>query len=250
MHHHTIVPLAHLPNGFFMQTLSPLCHSPLLLFPVHLFQWRLLKTLKGVEESGPSLPAPSSGRVFAWRTCRNYQRWNRKEAPSLLKVGDLYMAAEMPSTGNPFRYFKYFTKRVNSMHGTRAYTESGLGRSLISGRSYRKFVGSKNVRLVEEEHPSQSRRGFLFPLWRRALQRHVASIRGVLPGCLIFFRPISVCSEFTRCCLPKPCMLQTFGFIHVFSSLRWCLTQAKPVAFGRLSVWIGSSNVSFVPSLQ
>lgn len=65
-----------------------LCVTFYFLFPVHLFQWRLLKTCTGIEDTG--LFPPASGWIFTGRTCLNYHWWNRKGEASLIKVCNLY----------------------------------------------------------------------------------------------------------------------------------------------------------------
>lgn len=116
------------------------------------------------------------------------------------------------------------------MHGTRAYPETGLGRSLTSGHRYRfrKSVESKNVLRVGNEHLSQSGLSFLQSLTKAHRLDSGCPSRMphlVAPSPLVWF---------PRCC-PLSLVCYSPAFIHVFPSLHWCLTQGRLAAFEGLS---------------
>lgn len=112
-----------------MQTLSPLCRFLLLRFPVHLFQWRLLKTFNRTGETGPSPPA--AGRAFLQRN------WTTKG--EIRKKGFKYATSTPPKLScscNPLPYCK-FLQTVNVVLRAGAAVESVQGSSFTGGPVFR-----------------------------------------------------------------------------------------------------------------
>lgn len=111
-----------------MQTLSPLCWFLLLRFPVHLFQWRLLKTFNRIGETGPSPPA--AGRAFFAK---------KLTTGEIRKKGFKYATSTPPKllcSHNPLPYCK-FLQTVNVALRAGAAVESFQGSRFTRGPVFR-----------------------------------------------------------------------------------------------------------------